>query len=155
MTLQHGGHTDQGLLYSYLKYNLKSMTQIFNKKIVNFGPGPNGSTIVESHIHVEVATDNPFWNISKRIYPFSPKSTIKIAWALGPNPGLMPPYRDHAHYTGESKPWKFKEPVDLWDDKVPPTDMHVWWRTVDQLRKEGVNIQFDEGQKEYVWRRGK
>ena len=122
------------------------MTQIFAKKIVHFGPGPDGNTIVDGHMDVHKQSDSPFYNVPRTEYPWWPVSCAKMTVLKR---DCRPPYLDHSHFTGEKKPWKFAKPTDLWDEEAPKADVYLWWRTIEKLQKEGFNIEFKAGTKEY------
>ncbi|CAB9510066.1 expressed unknown protein [Seminavis robusta] len=144
----HGAFTDQGLIYSYPKYNLRSMTQIFSRKIVNFGPGPNGTTIVEKVINVTSVQTSPFSQYTQPQFDFSPGSCMMFTYKYAPDwPGCVPPYADHSHFTGKKKPWSYRKPDDLWEETKPRNDFYLWWRTLDQLQQSGINITFSEATK--------
>ncbi|CAB9507973.1 Glycosyl transferase family 8 [Seminavis robusta] len=144
----HGAMTDQGLLYSYPKYNLQSMTQILSRKIINFGPGPNGTTVIEKVMNVTSVKSSPFSKLSKPQFAFSPSSCMMFTYKYAPGwPGCVPPYADHSHFSGKKKPWKYRKPKDLWEDAKPRNDFYLWWRTLDKLQQDGINITFTESRK--------
>lgn len=124
------------------------MTQLFSRKIVHYGPGPYGNVTVEGIIEVKESRDSPFFNVSRPKYEWAPCSCAKMSWSFGPL-GCRPPYLDHSHFTGNKKPWKYQKPNNLWDTDAPPSDFYVWWRAVEQLRKEGVPVSFKEGSRSH------
>ncbi|CAB9516111.1 expressed unknown protein [Seminavis robusta] len=144
------GWSDQGLHYHLTKYVMQNVTQIFSRKIVNWGRASNGSTIEEKVIPVTSRQDSPLRNYSTSPYKIDPwfckkwtgfhaKDKEKMPW-----PGCVPPYSDFDHYSGTRKVWHIPVPDDVWDDmpNQPKTTMHLWYQLLYKLKEEdGLDIQ--------------
>ena len=136
--VQYGAYADQGLLYYYPKYLQKSMTQIMSRKIINYGPGPNNTVVVEKEWDIKNRRKNsPLWKYSKNQYDFERPDCKRVTVGL-----CVPPYNDHAHFMGKDlKPWKnlpFSR-QDLWDTTAKLTATRLWWQTVGRLKEDGIN----------------
>jgi len=76
---------DQGLIYFWCKYHLKSTSLIIGDEIENWGTDESGALRLE------------------RTIPGSPLQSFSCANSrVGDEP---PPYRDYEHFVGKKKPW--------------------------------------------------
>jgi hypothetical protein len=123
---------DQGLLYHYARFVQRNVTQILSTRLIHYGPGPNGTSIIES-IDEVTRENNPFRNITT-LRPFSfPNPTCHQMGFCHAGP-----YRDHAHFMGSSafagKPWRTPNPEKyLSRTEAPKHATHLWWKTLVQL----------------------
>ena len=136
VTSKFGGSSDQGLFYDYPKYLQKSLTQILSRKIFNFGPGPNNTVVVEKNWNTKRIKNSPLYKHSNSMFKFERPGCARVSRGH-----CVPPYRDHAHFMNNMKPWLKPQLTDLWNNTKPLTAKRLWWQTVAKLQMEdGINI---------------
>ena len=149
-------------MYYWTKYRLKSLTQILSKKILNFGPGPNGDVIVERQWNINQRHESPMYKYSKDVlYPFEmayscirfttgqkySKKGSRFTAQLMDDKSLEdcnPPYSDYEHFSGGRAVWFYRPPSNVLaplTNRLMSGTGHLWWKTLVSLQKEdGINL---------------
>jgi hypothetical protein len=93
----HAAHSDQGLLYYWVRYHEKQYTAFRGSVVENFvaGDTKSGVTLKESFNSTVIAAYSPNPNAN-------PDCGVKFEY------GCETPYSDFIHYTGKTKPCKRK-----------------------------------------------
>lgn len=112
----------------------KIVTQILSDRVIHYGPGPMGSTVIERIEEVSKAT-SPFRNLTvHRPFSFVNPTCRKTGFCYAG------PYRDHAHFIASraraGKPWRYPRPESFQNRTESPRDAtHLWWKTLFELEE--------------------
>jgi hypothetical protein len=122
---------DQGFFYHYTRFMRQNATQILAKRLIHYGPGPNGTNVIE-RIDNSSKGNNPFRNATKRPFNFVNPTCQKMRMCSAG------PYNDVAHFMGlrdiAGKPWMASNPAKYLRSSGPPKHaMHLWWKTLSEL----------------------
>lgn len=122
---------DQGFFYHYTRFIRRNVTQVLANRLIHYGPGPNGTTIIERIDKVNQKR-NPFKGNTTRPFAF-PGPTCRKQGSC-----LAGPYGDTAHFMGKrdiaAKPWMTSNPEQYRrGDRLPRSAMHLWWKTLFEL----------------------
>ena len=128
----------------------KQLTNIFSRKVVNYGATTDGTIHVEHEWIVANESKSPFYNqTSFRPYPWLVPSNCDRITARRPDPGwpgCVPPYSHYHHFTGGDKPWKKPPPPGtlpgggMKESKRTTkitSGVQLWWQTLQELDHEG------------------
>jgi lipopolysaccharide biosynthesis glycosyltransferase len=130
----HAGHSDQGLLFYFLKYKIQDVSIVIGNKLQNWMPSTNQDSdqpIGEEMIDgLKVHSPEPI------------ASQIKCSSEPGDNREdshlCLPLYRDIVHFAGSRKPWQNTPPRQR--VKGTPSAAQLWF---DELSK--LNDEYDMG----------
>lgn len=132
--------------YHYPKYVKKALTNIFSRKIVNFGADANGTVYAERVWMTPSLNASLFANVSQRVFDFDPGNCNKVTGRYGIDapdwPGCVPPYSDYHHFTGGDKPWKSPPPRNVWVlNRAAFSSNQMWWQMIREMKVEdGIDI---------------
>lgn len=124
---------DQGLLYHYARFWRRNVTQIFLNKLLHYGPGPNGTSVLEREDNI-TQLNNPFAKATQRHFQSHLAPTCRHMGTCH----LPGPYVDHAHFLGtgdhDGKPWETSNPEKYRNASVTvESGTHLWWKTLYEL----------------------
>jgi hypothetical protein len=118
-------YSDQGLLYHWIKYERKSASIFMSKRVHNWGVDSEEGTdvvlqenLILSRVMRKVEND-------RKCY----KGSMQGAQC-------RPPFNDFIHFTGTSKPWMRKPPVDLSDAMSEESPMHYWYYILSKVNQD-------------------
>ncbi|EEC44602.1 predicted protein [Phaeodactylum tricornutum CCAP 1055/1] len=123
----HAGHSDQGLLYYFLKYAQQDVTLVIGERVENWVPGT-----VDGQPQMAANLTTPFNNYT------TDEARAKKSSCLVQNTAYecVPPYRDFMHFSGSSKPWQGMLPrafvlahegLDRWEKLPTPLWPSLLW----------------------------
>jgi alpha-N-acetylglucosamine transferase len=130
-----GASSDQGLLYSWVRFEKKSVSIVTKDKVKNWGTGPDGKVVLEETLDIDVFTNS---GLPKQ------RGRIRECWVenLGHKP-CVPPHSDYIHFPGYTKPWmKNGPPYDLFTATPMKSPTHFWFLTLSVLNNE-LNLGLD------------
>lgn len=133
----HAGHSDQGLLYYYLKYIKQDVSIVIGSRIENWIPGQFGKPELSEELPNTVNELTP--------KPVEPMYNCGVPDALQDETFwhmCYPVYRDFAHFMGKNKPWQVGVnppwgPKDCGKTFAP---YRVWWKELAEL-----NLKYEMG----------
>lgn len=134
------------LQYHYPKYIQKSLTNIFARKIVNFGADENGNIRVEREWNTTSPETSLFANVSQTMFQYYPGNCHKVTGKFGPDspdwPGCVPPYNHYHHFTGGDKPWLDPPSRNVWvKNRTAFSSTQLWWQMIREIRdNDGVDV---------------
>lgn len=103
----HASHSDQGLLYYWVKYVVMDVSIAIGNRLQNWVPGDDGK-------HPKLASET-----TDALEKYSPQPLAK---QMGMEHLQHPPYRDFVHFMGGDKPWQkgpiFKPTSKLWFEEL-------------------------------------
>jgi hypothetical protein len=92
----HGVHSDQGLIYYWVRYHKQRYTAFRGHVVDNYVPGPNGQPILQQTMNTSVIMDH------------EPPNKIVVHHPCGKTDYNCrdPPYSNFRHMIGKSKAWQ-------------------------------------------------
>jgi hypothetical protein len=132
----YAAHSDQGLLYHYVKFLRRSVSIVLAKAVQNWIPGPNGTVVLEHELH------EPFAKFTCRRGRRS-RAQYMLHPATGNTLAMTPPFCDFAHFYSVFKPWEnLKEAaagVQL-DNKYEAENVLQYWFCLLRLLDERLGM---------------
>jgi lipopolysaccharide biosynthesis glycosyltransferase len=138
----HGGHSDQGLLYYYLRYIKQDVTFVIGNRTENWVAGNQSGQAelierVPNLVHEKSPEPSePLWSCGVQ------NETQNIDFAHV----CLPIYRDFCHFMGISKPWQLGR-ISPWGHTGSSgwnAPYRLWWRELTELNgkhKMGLDIE--------------
>jgi len=126
----HAGHSDQGLLYYYLKYVKQDVSIVIGNRIENWIPGPSGKPQKMKELPNVVDEKSPL--------PAEPQYNCGVKDSRQDEYFYylcFPIYRDFAHFMGKNKPWQIgvHPPFGPSDANKFYAPYRLWWRELHHL----------------------
>jgi Mannosyltransferase putative len=154
----HAAHSDQGLLYYWVKYYKRDVSIVVQDEVENWiDAGPNANRTVDDK-------PKPMLQMTLKLEPLAPYSQeYPLAYQFdcdqeaiihrpkaNKSHRCLVPYRDFAHFMGSSKPWmKIDSPRHFL--QRPPKSveynagMYVWFQTLGELNTMlDMKLDFDK-----------
>jgi lipopolysaccharide biosynthesis glycosyltransferase len=132
----HASHSDQGLMYYFVKYVQKEVSIAIGDRIQNWKKGLGDVPEMESDTHGVLAKYQGNLLRVQYLCDISPQEAFKRdaddnRWAC------TPPYNSIAHFMGKTKPWRRKfdfrrEKDDSYRQFGP---RYLWFKELDELSK--------------------
>lgn len=139
----HAGHSDQGLLYYFVKYVEQDVSIVIGDRIENWGPGEQGKPSKLMTIPNKVDENSPIPAATQYNCGLKNKVQDEYFYYM-----CFPIYRDFAHFMGKNKPWQvgIHPPFGLFDDNKFYAPYRLWWRELNFL-----NVKLSMGLDLYRW----
>ena len=131
----HASHSDQGLLYYWVKYHQQNVSLVIGESIENWSPGPEGKPVLTTTMH------RPLDN-----YTSPEPAAYKNKCDKKPSQWICAaPHRDYAHFMGGTKPWQKKglPRLDVFSSSDLDAAYRLWFRTLEELNGQlgmGLNL---------------
>jgi len=126
----HASHSDQGLLYYWVKYHQQNVSLVIGERIENWSPGAHGQPVLSRTMR------RPLDNYT------SPKPAVyKNRCDKDPDQWICAaPHRDYAHFMGGNKPWQNKGLPSLEGTTTASLNAayRLWFRTLEELNDQIV-----------------
>lgn len=118
-------YSDQWLLYHWVKYVKKQVSIVFQDYVDNVSLDSQGNVVMEQRLQ------DPFRNYSKPLI-YSELECRKFMC-------------DFVHFTGNTKPWMQRTPVDFLNTTMEPRDRaELWWYTMKTVNENlQMGLDFD------------
>jgi lipopolysaccharide biosynthesis glycosyltransferase len=143
----HASHSDQGLLYYWVKYVKQHVTIAMGDKLVTWGPGTSVSDFDGKRQPVRLG----------EVYrPLTPYMTSEpLAWQMSCKDNddkssyfCTAPYREFAHFMGGKKPWQLGTGVGFFKGSTTgenATPYRLWFATLKELNaKLHMGLDFNQ-----------
>jgi Mannosyltransferase putative len=156
----HASHSDQGLLFYWVKYHKRDVSIVIQDEVENWiDAGPNANRTVDGKPKpmLQMALKlEPLASYSQEFplayqYDCDQEDIIHMSKARKSHRCLVP-YRDFAHFMGNGKPWmKVSSPKHLLQRNPKSYDLsagiHLWFKTLIELNEMlDMKLDFDRWQ---------
>jgi lipopolysaccharide biosynthesis glycosyltransferase len=143
----HAGHSDQGLLYYFLKYKIQDVSIVIGNKVQNWIPAAPATSAQQQQQQQQPVLAKEMINVLK---DHSPEPLTHLQTCPNNNNNnkggkstmahlCLPLYRDYVHFSGGSKPWQ-KGPPKYVVKRGKGSAERLWFDELSQL-----NDEFDMG----------